>query len=78
MNLNYTGNEYQELLGELYAEIPKAVLAAIAVSLASRGGDYPQDAKQNVAEEWEVLHTNGIVPQKPGPKTRASIAKARA
>ena len=77
MNVNYSGNEYQGLLGDLYSEIPKTVLAAIAISLASGGGDFLRNARRKIAEEWEVLHANGIVPQKPGPIARAAATKGR-
>lgn len=58
-----TGNEYAEVLGRLYADIPKSVLAAIVVSWAM----CPQfeDVPAKVLDEWGVLHDNGIVPQKP-------------
>lgn len=68
-------NEYaQALEADLYERIPKAVLAAIAVSLAVRLGGmtgYGEDpptapfvaARGLILEEWEALHENGIVPQ---------------
>jgi hypothetical protein len=59
------GNSYAEALGELYEKMPKAVLAAIAVSYATQGGDYLDEAKERVMDEWKALHANGIVPQKP-------------
>lgn len=56
-------------------DAPKAVIAAVAVSLLERlnGGEYalldPIGIQDAFLEEWWVLHSNGIVPQKP-PKPR--------
>ena len=58
-------NAYSRTLGGLYDRIPKAVLAAIAVSFATQGGDFLDEAEKRVLEEWTILHQNGIVPQKP-------------
>jgi uncharacterized membrane protein len=57
------GNEYAEELGALFADVPKAVLAAIAVSALTLGGDYLDEAQQRLVTEWSALHTAGIVPQ---------------
>lgn len=65
MNVKFRGNEYAAKLGKLLEECPKNVLAAIAVSVLSSGGDYLDLAAQRVAKEWDILHENGIVPQKP-------------
>ena len=63
--LGKIGNPYATTLHaqDLYASIPKAVLGAIAVSLATCGGDYLEHARERVVREWHVLHLNGIVPQ---------------
>jgi hypothetical protein len=66
MNLKNLSNEYQQALGALFGEMPKAVLAAVAVSAFSNGGDDLAGAAGRIAAEWDVLHANGIVPQKPG------------
>ena len=58
-------NEYVATLGTLFDRAPKAVLAAVAVSYASVGGDYLPLARINVLREWWVLYDNGIVPQRP-------------
>jgi hypothetical protein len=58
------GSQYADVLST-YDRIPKAVLAAIAVSYGSAGGDNLQDAEARVLEEWRILHENGIVPQAP-------------
>ena len=63
-------NEYSNALGSLYAQAPKAVLAAIAVSSLTCGGDYLAEARERVYAEWSILHFNGIVPQAP-PKSGA-------
>jgi len=62
--MNKTMNEYALQLGELY-EAPKAVIAAIAVSLLSCGGDQLSQAKERFVKEWQTLNENGIIPQKP-------------
>ena len=60
-----TSNQYADELGALFAAIPKTVLAAIAVSFASQGGDRLDEARVKIMEEWRYLYENGIVPQKP-------------
>jgi hypothetical protein len=58
-------NEYAAVLGKMFEECPKAVLAAIAVSALTVGGDYLSEAQQRLADEWLALFEAGIVPQKP-------------
>jgi hypothetical protein len=59
-------NEYSRALGgRLYAETPKAVFAAIAVSALTAGGEQIQQADQRIIEEWTALYTNGVVSQAP-------------
>lgn len=58
-------NEYTAALGDLYEKAPKAVLAAIAVSGMTTGGDYLEEARERVLAEWWILFDNGIVPQQP-------------
>jgi hypothetical protein len=57
-------NSYAAVLGPLFDEIPKAVLAAIAVSALTKGGDELEMARVRVADEWRILNESGIVPQK--------------
>lgn len=60
-------NEYARAIVD-YGRIPKAVLAAVAYSFASRiisDGDSPTMIEAAIMDEWVVLHQNGIVPQKP-------------
>jgi len=67
-----TGNEYSRAL-VAYDRIPKAVLAAVAYSFASRliaDGDSPTMVELAILDEWDVLHQNGIVPQGPRLGTR--------
>lgn len=72
------GNEYERAIGsELYHAIPKAVLAAIAVSLATNGGDHLQLAADGMLAEWLALHEAGIVPQRPPAKFDAAGAQKR-
>lgn len=72
-HLKNTSNEYSIALGALFDEMPKSVIAAIAVSAMTCGGDHISDAVALVADEWRILHTNGIVPQKPGKNARAAL-----
>ncbi len=55
------------LTTEFFIKIPKAVLAAIAVSYASRlgEGDNFEDAQNEIHYEWGALYQTGIVPQRP-------------
>ena len=65
MHLNATRNEYAAALGPLLDQTTKAVLAAIAVSLLTTGGEHLDEAQERLLKEWGTLHANGIVPQKP-------------
>ena len=65
MNIQYRGNEYVRKIPRLFNECPKTVLAAIAVSYASSGGDHLEIAERNLCYEWVTLFENGIVPQRP-------------
>jgi hypothetical protein len=57
-------NGYADTIpSSVYESMPKTVLAAIAVSLATCGGDRLDDATRAIIHEWSVLHQNGIVPQ---------------
>lgn len=55
----YLGNAYEDSLGDL--KIPKSVLAAIAVSALTNGGDELEHAKERVLEEWGALYINDVV-----------------
>jgi len=57
-------NDYSRTL-PFYDAIPKSVLAAIAVSALTCGGDQIEYAETRVAEEWWALWEAGIVVQKP-------------
>ncbi len=70
MRVNATGNAYADRLGEWYDEIPKAVLAAIAVSALTAGGEQLVLARERVRAEWQTLYDNGIVPQRPPGRAR--------
>lgn len=70
-------NEYANVIPDaLYADIPKAVWAAIAVSALTYGGDQIDKAAERVAAEWFALHAAGIVQQQPSAAARCAIAKA--
>lgn len=73
-----TFNAYAGQLGRVYADCPKAVLAAIAVSALTSGGDYLETAQERVAYEWQVLHLNGIVPQPLPAKYREAAERGEA
>lgn len=63
-------NQYAALL-ENFDEIPKSVLAAIAVSLALLQNEEDLSSVSKIInDEWRVLHENGIVPQRPRKATR--------
>lgn len=70
-------NEYQRLIDEkLYTLVPKSVLAAIVVDLfaevSGQAEDYLESNQLNkdIVERWLILHSNGIVPQKPVSQTK--------
>lgn len=67
MGIFKTENGYQKLISrELYEKIPKAVLAAIAVSyLLNHQNVNQENIDIDLKREWATLHENGIVPQKP-------------
>lgn len=49
-----------------YTVAPKAVIAAVAYSLALRlCSDDFEEAENMIKEEWAALYNAGIVPQKP-------------
>lgn len=62
-------NQYADLLSpEFYNNTPKAVFAAIAVSLAiinTGEGDCFDGVENLLRDEWAALYKNKIVPQKP-------------
>jgi hypothetical protein len=65
MHMNAKTNEYQEAF-PAYDRTPKAVIAALALSLAMRlSEDDPARAEKLLRDEWRVLHQNNIVPQVP-------------
>lgn len=56
-------NNYQQAIDQgFYEKAPKAVLAAIAVSMAINNGE---DATEYLKREWQTLYNNGIISQKP-------------
>ena len=63
-------NEYAAALGGLYARIPKAVFAAVAVSVLTGCEDDLGEARELIVKEWRLLHGLGIIPQAPPPPTR--------
>lgn len=76
-NLNATTNDYSNALTlRTYDMIPKAVLAAVAVSALTSGGDCLDEAQQAIVTEWNTLHQNGIVPQAVPAKLRQYIRES--
>ena len=61
-------NEYATLI-ERTIDAPKAVWMALAVSLANQLAGGPLDRGlppvDTLMAEWQALHNNGIVPQRP-------------
>ena len=67
-----TANEYSETLGRLFTQCPKHVIAAIAVSSLTTGGDFLEKSPGRFLMEWWTLYDAGIVPQKPAmPRPKA-------
>ena len=65
-NINNRLNEYAEMFGKLYDTTPKAVFAGVLASLLIRDNGEKQDAVISAfLEEWNALHANGIIHQKP-------------
>ena len=65
-------NEYLGILDKMqFDDTPKTVWAAIAISLAYQLQGEGNDAERfsvipsRLRHEWETLHANGIIPQKP-------------
>lgn len=71
------GNAYADLL-PYYDQIPKAVLASIAVSFSIQLGADVIQASDFIVGEWITLHKNGIVPQYPGTKVFGRMTKKEA
>jgi len=73
MVFNKIPNEYSQMLVnlKLLDSAPKAVWAAVALSLAARlsgendEGESWEGAIVILKKEWDALHQNQIVPQKP-------------
>jgi len=62
--INKTLNQYVEAIPrDVFESTPKAVWAAIAISLATCGGSNLDDAARAVVREWSILNQNKIVPQ---------------
>jgi len=61
-------NEYAAALRGLYATTPKAVFAAVAVSVLTGCRDDLGEARELMVKEWRLLHGLGIIPQAPPPK----------
>lgn len=75
---NHT-NEYQgQLVAGLFDHTPKSVLAAIAISALTCGGDQLEQATSRLVTEWHVLHLNGIVPQQVPARFRQYINEGQA
>lgn len=76
MAINKLHNDYAATLdqaGGLFEKTPKAVLAAMVVSLMTCGGDRLDELealREQFLEEWAALYNCGIIPQKP-PRVRA-------
>jgi hypothetical protein len=69
-------NEYADSLGDLFDDCPKSVLAAIAVSALTCGGDFLDESAKRLADEWLVLYQQGVVSQRPSKAARLLAASA--
>lgn len=58
-------NEYAKRIDpQTFADTPKTVYAAIALSLAMRlNEDDFERAMSEIITEWQILHNGGLVPQ---------------
>ena len=65
------GNEYIKVLGDLFDKTPKAVFAAILVSILSNGGDAFDGVATQLIAEWRTLYLNSIIPQRPPTERKA-------
>ncbi len=65
MHIKNKSNPYAEELGAMLDDCPKAIVAAIAVSALTCGGDHLQEAAERFRAEWGALHVNGIVHKGP-------------
>ena len=69
-------NEYAATLSRgAFADTPKAVFAAIAISSLTQGGDWLEEADARLFTEWNALHVAGIVPQPVPSKYRHFVTK---
>lgn len=67
-------NRYVGAIGAgVYEDCPRAVLAAIAVSSMTCGGDHLDKGRSRILAEWDALHVAGIVPQSLPEKYRRFI-----
>ncbi len=65
-------------MGELFEAIPKSVIAAVAVSFGTVGGDYLEQAAYRIAREWETLIGAGIVTQPLTTAAKKAIVQGKA
>ena len=66
MNLKNKSNGYVDAMGkDIFEKCPKTVLAAIAVSALTLGGDEIQHARKRILNEWKCLFNSNIITQKP-------------
>lgn len=78
MHIKNESNAYIESLDAFVFDIiPKSVWAAIAISALTSGGDRLSEATNAVMREWEALHQNGIVKQKPKTRKAKNVAAQR-
>ena len=74
MHTKNKSNCYVDAVGRDFIDaIPKAVLAAIAISALTCGGDTLEDGRRALADEWRILHQQGIVPQAPNRTAKEAI-----
>jgi hypothetical protein len=59
-----TNNYALSLTGDFFEKCPKAVFAALAISLLRMDNATWEERTEELRKEWEILHDNGIVNQK--------------
>lgn len=65
MAINKKSNDYVDAFDrKAFADTPKTVWAAIAISFAAMLG-HGDTLPDFIRAEWQALYDNGIVPQKP-------------
>jgi hypothetical protein len=76
MNLKNLHNVYQDNLGRVFDDTPKAVFAAIAASAYEQGGTAWDDIASRIAHEWCCLYDSGVLHNRPTKHVREVARKS--